>query len=145
MKPRIYIAGPISKGDLAANIRQASEAFFRLLKAGFAPFCPHWSAYSGGPYEAPVPQSMPNGTTHEDWLGVDLPWVSVSDALLRLPGESVGADREVKEAERWAVPVYYDIEKLLAVESPWMRQDVVSPLNGGIPYPPRVRAEPSLT
>ena len=43
---RVYIAGPISMGDLAHNLNQATAAFVRLAKAGLAPLCPHWSAYS---------------------------------------------------------------------------------------------------
>ena len=118
-KLRVYIAGPISKGDLAANIRQANAAFWELLRAGFAPFCPHWSAYSGGVYRdhatsdpCAIAERLPNGSTHDDWMGVDLPWVEVADCLLRLPGESVGADAEVVHAWGCRIPVFHDIEIL---------------------------------
>lgn len=113
MRPRVYIAGPISKGDLPTNIRNASETFFRLLRAGFAPFCPHWSAYSGGPYDRPVANHLPCGTSHDDWMGADLPWVAVSDGLLRLPGESAGADKEVEAAWKCGIPVFFRVEDLL--------------------------------
>jgi hypothetical protein len=114
MKLRAYIAGPISKGDLAANIRQADEAFFRLLRAGLAPFCPHWSCYSGGPYDAPTPQANPGGVSQAGWVAADLPWVAVADLVLRLPGESSGADREVALAKQLSIPVFDDIEELIA-------------------------------
>jgi|ERR1700722_8340173 len=117
MKKRVYIAGPISVGDLADNIRRASEAFFKLLHAGFAPFCPHWSAYSGGPYNNPVPAILPNGTVHSDWLGADLPWVSVADVVLRIAGASKGAEMEVECADTHKIPVYYNIDELIAKES----------------------------
>jgi hypothetical protein len=42
-----------------------------------------------------------------------LPWVSVADAVLRLPGTSPGADREVALALSLGIPVYYDIEEML--------------------------------
>jgi hypothetical protein len=34
------------------------------------------------------------------------------DAVLRLPGESVGADQDVATAERLGLPVYYDIAQI---------------------------------
>jgi hypothetical protein len=40
VRKRIYIAGPISKGDPLHNVRQADEAMFALMRAGFAPFNP---------------------------------------------------------------------------------------------------------
>lgn len=123
---RVYIAGPISKGDLCHNLNQATEAFVTLAKAGFAPFCPHWSAYSkpafrdvlpGGSGPAVLCEATVSGNdrmTHADWLNVDLPWVEVSDAVLRLPGESAGADREVSHALALRIPVFYSVAELVA-------------------------------
>ena len=48
---------------------------------------------------------------YRDWLGTDLELVRVCDALIRLPGESPGADLEVDEAERCGVPVYQGVEE----------------------------------
>lgn len=114
MRTRTYIAGPISKGDLTHNIEQATAAYVRLMKEGYAPFCPHLTVYLGGPARAPQPEILPNGTKHEDWYDSDLPWVAVADAVLRLPGESVGADKEVALAKELGIPVYESIEELLA-------------------------------
>lgn len=126
MKLRIYIAGPIPLGDMLANLRQADEAFFRLLRAGFAPLCPHWSVFAGSARREPdrstyddrsvviaTADPMPNGTTHADWMNADLPWVQCAHAVLRLPGESVGADREVAHARENLIPVFEDIESLI--------------------------------
>ncbi len=112
MRNLIYIAGPISKGPLDHNIRQANEAMIALMKAGFAPFNPMLSCFLGYP-ESKEPEVMPCGTTHEDWMGMDLPWVGVSNALLRLPGVSGGADKEVQHALSLGIPVYYSIDSLL--------------------------------
>jgi hypothetical protein len=124
MKKRIYIAGPISSGDLLHNIRQADEAFFALLRAGFAPFCPHWSVFAGEAHNVCTPAQgrivraqatvLPHGTTHDDWMGVDLPWVSVADGVLRLPGVSVGADREVRQAEAGQIPVFQSVNDVVS-------------------------------
>lgn len=114
---RIYIAGPISKGPLAHNINQATEAFIELAKLGYAPFCPHWSVYASKCTNYAVgviciADATPNELTHEQWLDIDFEWVKVSDAVLRLPGESVGADMEVGCAIAHSIPVYESIEEL---------------------------------
>lgn len=114
-KKRCYISGPISRGDLAHNIRQAEAAFFALLKAGYAPFCPHWSCYSNGPAKNDVTGEVTavatsqggGGCTHGEWVDADLAWVEVSHAVIRLPGESKGADRECKLARECDIPVLH--------------------------------------
>lgn len=117
---RVYIAGPITKGDLRFNIHRAETMFYRLLKAGFAPFCPHWSCYASGPLLTPdgrvyaIAAAVHPGTSHADWVALDLAWVRVADAVLRLPGESTGADAEVAEARRVGVPVFGSFEEVLA-------------------------------
>lgn len=114
MRKRIYIAGPISKGDLETNVRQATEAGIALLRAGYAPLVPHLTCYMGGS----KPERLPCGTIADDWYAADLPWVAVSDAVLRLPGESTGADMEVCCAEAAGVPVFYRIDDLLEAIEP---------------------------
>jgi len=128
-RPRVYICGPISRGNLAENINQATEAFAKLAKAGFAPFCPHWSVYSAEP-ATPHPSDKVDrvytvgsaagypGLEHSDWIGIDLPWVAVSQAVLRLPGESKGADLEVECAMSYGIPVFPDVESLIQY-CPW--------------------------
>lgn len=126
MRKRIYLAGPISKGPLVWNVNQATEAFVRLAKAGFAPFCPHWSVYSKPceryekDWNYDDSKCRVVGTiegnadmTHADWIGIDLAWVRVSDAVLRLPGESAGADLEVQEAHKYGIQVFHHIEALI--------------------------------
>lgn len=109
---RIYIAGPITKGDLRTNIRRACETMEILLKEGYAPFCPQLSCYMGGD----TPEVLPCGTSHGDWVGMDLPWVEVSEALLRLEGESKGADMEVIHAKLRGIPVFHSLAELFAVD-----------------------------
>jgi hypothetical protein len=118
-RKRVYIAGPISKGDLAHNVNQATEAFIALAKAGFAPLCPHWSAYckpaifQGLEVWCQATTFGSTDMTHDDWLGIDLPWVDVCHAVLLLPGESKGADIEVAEAKRLGIPVFCSIPELI--------------------------------
>lgn len=134
----VYLAGPISKGDLVENINQGTQAFLALAKAGVAAICPMWSAYSGPAMRAngTYPQTVsvvqgntsfplqgkvfavagasPNELTHADWLKIDFEYIYRCDAMLRLPGESVGAEAEVSEALRIGVPVFHSIDDLIA-------------------------------
>jgi hypothetical protein len=129
VRKKVYIAGPISKGDLCHNINQATAAFIALVKAGFAPLCPHWSVYSKSPFygwekdmeivgcgESLLCEATAMGNdemTHEDWMRIDLPWVAASDAVLRLPGESTGADRETAHAREHGVPVFGSVGEVV--------------------------------
>ena len=46
---------------------------------------------------------------YEQWMKLDLAWLDKCDALLRLPGESPGSDREVDAAKERGIPVYYSV------------------------------------
>lgn len=97
-KKKIYIAGPISTGDQLANVNYALLVWSELHKAGFVPFCPHWSAL----------QHIHNPELdHAAWLEYDFNWVEACDAVLRMPGQSKGADMEVAHAESLKIPVFY--------------------------------------
>lgn len=117
----IYIAGPISKGDLAHNINQATDAFKELALLGFAPLCPQWSCFSTGALRAATSGAVYAmgtvggcGLAHQHWIDIDLEFVGRSDAVLRLPGESTGADIEVRHATAKGIPVFTSIKELVA-------------------------------
>jgi hypothetical protein len=114
IRTRVYIAGPLSKGNLEENILQATTAALVLIKAGYAPLCPHLSSYIAGP----VPDALPAGTAHADWCAIGLAWVSAALAVLRLPGESIGADQETDLARRLGIPVYHSLAELLSLCDP---------------------------
>jgi len=100
---RIYIAGPYTKGDVAVNVHKAIEAGDKLAELGHIPFIPHlthfWHLVSPKPYEF--------------WLKIDMSFLEHwAEALLRLPGESNGADWEVETAKMRGIPVYYSISDL---------------------------------
>jgi hypothetical protein len=105
---RIYIAGPYTKGDVALNVRAAFAMASDLADRGFAPFVPHathfWHLLFPRPYA--------------DWLRLDLAFLPTCHALIRLPGESSGADGEVAEAIRLGLPVYHSLAELLADTRP---------------------------
>ncbi len=104
MRPRVYISGPLtSSGNERENVAAAIEVTRQLIEAGFAPFCPHLS------YQVDPVGEYP----HDTWMEVDLPWVAVSAAMLRLPGESLGAEIEERYAATVGIPVFRSISDLV--------------------------------
>jgi len=99
----IYLASPYTQGDIGANINRVIDVADILLENGHYPYIPHlnhlWHIVSS--------------KTWEIWLDYDLFILSRCDALLRLDGDSKGADIEVKEAERLGKKVYTRIEDLI--------------------------------
>lgn len=100
----VYVAGPITKGNQFINVRNALLAARRLRDAGFFVFVPHHSVLS----------EIATGETHyEVWMQEDFAWIDRCDALLRLPGESSGSDREVAFARERGISVFFDVDELL--------------------------------
>jgi hypothetical protein len=56
---------------------------------------------------------MAHPRPYEDWTKLDLEWVKVCDGLLRLEGESSGADAEIEFAKQLSIPVFYGIDSLI--------------------------------
>ncbi len=104
-RPKIYISGPLtSSGNVNQNIDRAIKAARQLIEAGFAPLVPHLSfcVDPGGDY------------AREVWMQVDLAWLEAADAVLLLPGESVGADIEVKYAREFRIRVFTSVAALVS-------------------------------
>jgi hypothetical protein len=110
----VYVAGPISKGDIVENCRQAHDAGMALIRAGLSVIVPHGNCFWGNVTlanaDAFVPEVQPGGLGHAAWVGMDLEIVRRCDAVLRLPGDSVGADLEVAEAAAMLMPVFGTVE-----------------------------------
>lgn len=110
----IYVAGPLSaptglddeesKAAVEANVARAIDAGLRLMDEGLCPYVPHLSYFmdkqEARPYEA--------------WMALDFAWISRCCALLRLPGHSPGADREVAHAKELGIPVFNVVEEVIA-------------------------------
>ena len=107
---KVYVAGAYTPHDghdatRLENIRRASEAAQRLLKAGHTPFCPHtmtagWEESCG----------------YEDFLRLGMEWLAACDAMLLLPGweQSKGARREYEEAVTLGLLIVDDLESLVS-------------------------------
>ena len=113
MRKRVYIAGPISKGQVDKNIARGIRVGVSLLKAGYAPIIPHLSHFA-------TPANSTIGIKlYEQWLEADFSFISTCSAVLRLPGKSVGADREVAFALDCGIPVFRSMALLKEyLESP---------------------------
>lgn len=101
-KLKVYIASPYTIGDSAVNVKRQIDAFDELLTRGFIPFAPLMSHF----------QHMVYPRNYEEWMEWDFEWVEACDCLLRLSGESLGADREIEHAKKHGIPVFYSIDQL---------------------------------
>ncbi len=119
----VYVAGPISKGCIVSNVMAAHDAGIALMKAGLGVIVPHGSCFWGNRLigrpefdfssrlvSGFVPQSDSAGIGHADWVEMDLEIVRRCDGVLRLPGESAGADAEVAYANECGIPVFSSVE-----------------------------------
>lgn len=98
--PHVYIAGPYTRPDPIINTRRAVKAGMRLYKANLAyPVIPHLTMLT----HLLDPQDV------EFWYEFDLHALARCDAVLRLRGESTGADREVRFALEHGISVF-DLE-----------------------------------
>jgi len=100
---KVYIASPYTLGDVAINVKDQLDMVDVLMDKGFAPFAPLYSHF----------QHMAHPRHYTDWIKMDLEWVSVCDCLLRLPGESTGADGEVEHAAKNKIPIFHSVEELV--------------------------------
>lgn len=94
-KPLVYVAGPITS-DPFGCVRQSMDAFTTLRALGCVPFCPQWSVIG----------EMVQHFSYEEWMAYDFDMIERCDALVRLTGDSPGADREVDHADELGIPVF---------------------------------------
>ena len=99
---RVYVAGPYSGGDVALNVRRAILAGETLLARGHSPYIPHLTHF----WQLLAPHA------YEVWLEQDRVWLEQCEAVLRLPGESPGSDREGAMAHLLGIPVYYSLVEI---------------------------------
>ena len=99
---KVYIASPYSKGNRLENVRRQIDVASQLIDLGYNPFWPLNTHF--------VDELYPK--EYELWLRLDFEWLHTCNCLLRLTGESPGADREVIEAYFYNIPIFYSIEEL---------------------------------
>lgn len=110
----ILIAGPYRSGTgddpskMAVNLKRLEEVSWPLFKAGHLPMIGEWVAL---PVFAAAGGGAVGGDLYDEVFhptaGRLLERV---DAVLRLPGNSTGADNDVRIARERGIPVYFRLE-----------------------------------
>lgn len=99
---KVYIASPYSGGSQEDNVQRQIMAFYEIQKKGMAPFAPLLWHFVHEVY--PI--------EYDKWLDLGMEWLRTCDCLLRLSGQSNGADKEVEEAQKLGIPIFYSLEEL---------------------------------
>jgi hypothetical protein len=118
----ILIAGPYRSGTgddparMADNLARLEQAAWPIFQAGHIPMIGEWvalpvlrSAGADGPLD-PLAEHVMYPTAER--------LLEHCDGVLRLPGESTGADQDVAIARRRGIPVYHHIEEIPAYHAP---------------------------
>ena len=112
----ILIAGPYRSGTgddpqkMAENLHRLEQASWPIFEAGHTPMIGEWVAL-------PIWQ-VAGGQTVGDALYDQIlhptagRLIDRCDAVLRLPGDSKGADNDVRLAHERALPVYMSIDEI---------------------------------
>jgi hypothetical protein len=128
-KPQIIlIAGPYRSGTsddpvrMAENLERLEQAAWPIFEAGHIPMIGEWvalpvlrSAGADGPLDPLAEQVM--YPTAERLL-------QHCDGVLRLPGESRGADQDVAIAESRGIPVYRRLDQIPGIGSDGLSPDI---------------------
>jgi hypothetical protein len=112
----ILIAGPYKSGTngdealMRRNLQRLQEAAWPIFAAGHVPMIGEWVAL-------PVLESA-GGFGPNDALAEQVMYPTAQrllqhcDAVLRLPGESAGADQDVAIARQRGIPVYTSLDQI---------------------------------
>lgn len=113
----ILIAGPYRSGTngdpaaIAENLRRLEEAAAPIYRRGHIPMIGEWVALP-----------IARGVADDEAPGGDVLYDTARmllqrcDAVLRLPGESAGADNDVAIARERGLPVYYRLDDIPPAE-----------------------------
>lgn len=111
----ILVAGPYRSGTggdnrlIAANLTRLEEAAWPIFRSGHIPMIGEWVA---------LPVLSSAGVDQDDPLAVEVMYPTAArllqhcDAVLRLPGESTGADQDVAIAIARGIPMFHRVEDI---------------------------------
>lgn len=112
MRPLLYVAGPYRKPDPVANTNAVCRVAMQIYeRTEWCPFVPHTS----------IVLHMVSPREDQYWLDYDIEILRNCDAIVRLPGESPGADAEIAEAERLGIRILGLHEIPTEALAEWMR------------------------
>jgi hypothetical protein len=112
----ILIAGPYRSGTgddpalLAANLRRLEEAAWPIFRAGHLPMIGEWVALPvlRGAGASGVGDPLAEKVLYPTAQRL----LQHCDAVLRLPGDSTGADQDVAIARQLNLPVYHQLDEI---------------------------------
>ena len=114
----ILIAGPYRSGTdgdpdrVAANLARLEEASWPIFRAGHVPMIGEWVAL---PVLREAGKAVdPDAVAAQVLYPTAERLLEHCDAVLRLPGDSTGADEDVAIARRRGLPVYYSLDEIPA-------------------------------
>ena len=111
----ILIAGPYRSGThdepdrLAANLAYLESVAWPIFEAGHVPMIGEWVAL---PVMRGVDSVVGDATSSTILTPTAERLLQHCDAVLRLPGESTGADNDVRIARERGLPVYHSIDEV---------------------------------
>ena len=115
----ILIAGPYRSGTndnpelMAENLRKMEEAALPIFRAGHIPVIGEWFAL---PLLKQAGSKYPGDEAYEEIsYPVSRRILAKCDAILRISGESKGADEDVRMAKEHGIKVYYQLEDIIAL------------------------------
>ena len=97
-KKFIYIASPYTIGDNFVNTQRQIKCANDLYDIGCIPISPLLNS---------VWCNMQKERDYDFWMKVDYSLIDKCDALVRLYGESKGADLEVQHAQEKGIPIFF--------------------------------------
>lgn len=107
----ILIAGPYRSGTgddpelMERNLRRLEEAAWPIFRSGHVPMIGEWVAL-------PVLRGAGDTSPDEVLYPTAERLLEHCEAVLRLPGESTGADQDVRIARERGLPVYHRVEDI---------------------------------
>ncbi len=96
MKPLVYLAGPYSSDPVQNTRRAILHGIDVRERYDCAVIIPHLTLVA----DIVCPQPV------DYWYQFDLEQIPHCDAMIRIPGESTGADAETAEARKLNIPVF---------------------------------------
>jgi len=98
----IYIAGPYTS-DPVQNTHRAITVADELIFDGLIPYIPHLTLL----WHLVTPRNV------QFWYDYGYHILKRCDAVFRMEGKSVGADKEVELAKQYNIPVFYSMYDLM--------------------------------
>jgi hypothetical protein len=113
----VLVAGPYRSGTngdtekIAANLRALERTALEVYRAGHLPMIGEWLALPLS--HAAGSKEIGDAVSEQFLYPVAARLLERCDAVLRIPGESKGADQDVRIAQQRGLQVFFKIEDLL--------------------------------